>query len=158
MKPTTRRTSSRRRETGPEFPPPPARLPFQVRRPHDRLAERAARHAARLGGDHGLACVVRDVSGDDACPRGTDCTLRQTCPCCDLEEAHGDYCSRCGIPTGPVDWHPPIRSEAQEAASRRLVALRPSASKTPGIRAFSPQAGASSQSAARPGGAQLALF
>lgn len=111
--------------------PQPAPL-FHVGTVFERTAreidEWAARHVRRVeaaGKDpshHGRDCILRDVAGfasDEPCAGAPTCTLRQTCPCCGLEEAHGDYCSRCGLPTGPADWHAPRRSEAQQEAARR---------------------------------------
>lgn len=39
-------------------------------------------------------------------------------------EAAGGYCSACGAPTGPSDWRPAQRSDAQRAVTARATAAR----------------------------------
>jgi hypothetical protein len=48
----------------------------------------------------------------------------QTCPSCLLTEAAGPYCTRCLTRTGADYWHPAERTPAQDAAAKRLAALR----------------------------------
>ncbi len=52
-------------------------------------------------------------------PRQSD-RLEQVCPspARGMREAAGSYCSCCATRTGPADWAPTARSDAQRAASR----------------------------------------
>lgn len=50
--------------------------------------------------------------------------LEQACPVCGTREAAGYYCSKCSRPTGPDDWRPTARSDAQMAASRANARTR----------------------------------
>lgn len=93
----------------------------------DYLTAQAARHVEwlrRLGiyGDHGVACLLR-VPGwpTDGAAGGH---LRQTCPCCGLMEARGDYCSRCRCRTGPQDWHDRGTTDAQQAGITKARAAK----------------------------------
>ena len=47
--------------------------------------------------------------------------LEQTCPDCGRTEAAGYYCSLCCRITGPEDWQPTKRSDAQRAAATGLA-------------------------------------
>lgn len=109
--------------------------------------DRTARHIRKLEQlgvptkGHGPACITRTTGGWDA-PEDEHAnhTLRQDCPCCHRSEFHGAYCSGCGIPTGAADWHPPIRSEAQQEASAQAgVALREARQNLAGHRKNAPR-------------------
>lgn len=85
------------------------------------LQERVSRHLGRLERmglsikGHDSRCITRETGGWEA-PTKDPGTLRQTCPCCGRDEYRGSFCSGCGIPTGAVDWHRPVQTEAQLAA------------------------------------------
>ncbi len=83
---------------------------YDDRGPRGQL-DRHLRALKALGIDtrrHGPQCISRDTGGWSVrCPGASSCTVRQRCPECGLEEAHGAWCSRCHLPTGRVDEIPP---------------------------------------------------
>ncbi len=79
---------------------------------------RALRALAIPPGSHGPACIQRV----DPWPSPERAGGRiQTCPCCGLTEAAGDFCTRCLARTGPGDWYTRERTEAQRAHTAALL-------------------------------------
>ena len=135
---------------------------------------RAARHVRRLAalasgvsplgepltwtasirpGDHGAACIARDVGvkaseetgpGAEQCwawvpqeitqSSSSKCPIRQVCPCCGFDEHHGSYCSFCGLPTGPIDEYRPAGRNSREKAKEGLRGMSPEASARAKVR------------------------
>lgn len=106
----------------------PQRARARARRDADYLTAQAARHVASLAWvgrptqGHGDACLRR-VSGWPS-PLAPTNHRYQTCPCCGLSEARGDYCTRCRCRTGPQDWHDRAISDAQLAGIAQARAAR----------------------------------
>ena len=86
--------------------------------------DQAVRHIGALRGlgvpvqGHGMACIER-VQPWPSPERAGD--RIQTCPCCGLTEAAGDFCTRCLARTGPGDWYVRERAAAQQAHTATLL-------------------------------------
>jgi hypothetical protein len=95
----------------------------QSARPSARLV---SRHTAKLGAAHGLECLTRETGGyDPSDPAFHRHPKRQRCPCCELVEAVGAFCTRCLVYTGAADWVREGRPEnLAESRARTAQAAR----------------------------------